>query len=315
MASLANGAQLALSLQTLDIRQLRRPALWGLAGVSAMALAAFATTTKTGHERIRLAVAHVHEISKPTDTKLVRPADEMEVRRIAEAVRLLAADRGPLLTRIATIEQGMENVTESVTLVATTARAVQQQQRETAAALSAITPPAAAPSTATQSAAAPPSADPNVPSPSAAARSAPTLPAAPPKDRLSAISGPDVEATASANIPAGTSRQTPQESQIQPPEPNTISVVEYGLDLGGASTVDGVRALWTTAQRRYASQLDGLHPILRLRERTRPAGVELRLVVGPITSATAAAKLCLAMSAVGATCQPTLFDGQRLALR
>jgi len=248
-----------------------------------MALAAFATTTKTGHERIKLAVAHAHEISKPTDTKSVRPADEMEVRRIAEAVRLLAADRGPLLTRIAAIEQGMENATESITLVATTARAVQQQQqqqRETVAALSAITPPAAAPSTATQSAAAPPSADPNVPSPSAAARSAPTLPAAPPKDRLS-----------------------------------TISVVEYGLDLGGASTVDGVRALWTTAQRRYASQLDGLHPILRLRERTRPAGVELRLVVGPITSATAAAKLCLAMSAVGATCQPTLFDGQRLALR
>jgi len=92
-------------------------------------------------------------------------------------------------------------------------------------------------------------------------------------------------------------------------------VVEYGLDLGGASTVDGVRALWTTAQRRYASQLDGLHPILRLRERTRSAGVELRLVVGPITSAPAAAKLCLAMSALGATCQPTLFDGQRLALR
>jgi len=134
------------------------------------------------------------------------------------------------------------------------------------------------------------------------------------------MSVPNVEATSSANIPAGMSRQAPQESQIQPPqiqspETNAISVAEYGLDLGGASTVDGVRALWTTAQRRYASQLDGLHPILRLRERTRPAGVELRLVVGPITSATAAAKLCLAMSAVGATCQPTLFDGQRLALR
>jgi len=290
-----------------------------------MALAAFAATTKTGHERIRLAVAHVHEISKPMDTKLVRPADEMEVRRIAESMRLLAADRGPLLTRIAAIEHGMENATESITVVATTARALQQQQqqqqqRETAAALSAITPPAAAPSTATQSAAAPPTVDPSVPSPSAAALSAPavsapTLPAAPPKDRLSAISGPDVEATSSANMPPGMSRQAPQESQIQPPETNAISVVEYGLDLGGASTVDGVRALWTTAQRRYASQLDGLHPILRLRERTRPAGVELRLVVGPITSATAAAKLCLAMSAVGATCQPTLFDGQRLALR
>ena len=129
------------------------------------------------------------------------------------------------------------------------------------------------------------------------------------------MSVPDVEATSSANMPAGTSRQAPQESQIQSPETNAISVAEYGLDLGGASTVDGVRALWTTAQRRYAAQLDGLHPILRLRERTRPAGVELRLVVGPITSATAAAKLCLAISAVGATCQPTLFDGQRLALR
>ncbi len=43
--------------------------------------------------------------------------------------------------------------------------------------------------------------------------------------------------------------------------------------------------------------------------------VELRLVVGPITNAGTAAKLCAALANAGLSCQPTTFDGQRLALR
>jgi len=293
--------------------------MWGLAGAGALAFAAYATSTKTGQERIRLAIAQIHEISKPANAKSARSPEEMELRRIAEDVRMLATDRAPLLARIATIEQGMENVTESLALVAAAARAA-QLQRESATTLSAVAPPTTTQPTAAHSPATLSAAAPSVTSPTATALSAPTLSAAPPKDRPSAMSVPDVEITSSANAPAGMSRQAPQESPLQPPqiqspETNAIDVTEYGLDLGGASTIEGVRALWATAQRRYAAHLDGLHPILRLRERTRPTGVELRLVVGPITSAMAAAKLCLAVSAIGATCQPTLFDGQRLALR
>jgi hypothetical protein len=43
--------------------------------------------------------------------------------------------------------------------------------------------------------------------------------------------------------------------------------------------------------------------------------VELRLVVGPLANAATAARLCAALANAGTTCQPTVFDGQRLAIR
>lgn len=90
---------------------------------------------------------------------------------------------------------------------------------------------------------------------------------------------------------------------------------EFGLDLGGALTLEGLRKLWANAQRRHGAQLDGLRPIVHLRERPRPNPPDLRLVAGPIANAAAAARLCSALAAAGALCQPAAFDGQRLAVR
>jgi hypothetical protein len=52
---------------------------------------------------------------------------------------------------------------------------------------------------------------------------------------------------------------------------------------------------------------------MTVRDHARPGGVELRLIVGPVANAAAAARLCTAM--VGAVCQPAVYEGQRLALR
>jgi len=41
----------------------------------------------------------------------------------------------------------------------------------------------------------------------------------------------------------------------------------------------------------------------------------LRLVVGPIAQPSAAKELCASLTPFGLFCQPTLYDGQRLALR
>jgi hypothetical protein len=40
----------------------------------------------------------------------------------------------------------------------------------------------------------------------------------------------------------------------------------------------------------------------------------LRLVVGPVADAEAAARLCMTLSAARRYCQPVAFEGQRLAL-
>jgi hypothetical protein len=87
---------------------------------------------------------------------------------------------------------------------------------------------------------------------------------------------------------------------------------EVGVDIGGAATVEALRALWTSAKTRAAPLLDKLRPVVVTRE-VRPGVVELRLVLGPVANAGAATRLCASLAATGRACRPTVFEGQRLA--
>jgi biotin carboxyl carrier protein len=95
-----------------------------------------------------------------------------------------------------------------------------------------------------------------------------------------------------------------------PPAP---SRPQFGLDLGSATTVEGLRLLWTNAKSKHGTALEGLRPVMTVRDHARPGGVELRLIAGPVPNAAAAARLCAAMA--GTVCQPAVYEGQRLALR
>ena len=99
----------------------------------------------------------------------------------------------------------------------------------------------------------------------------------------------------------------------EPAPPTTPSRAEFGIDLGASTTVEGLRVLWTNAKSRYGNVLEGLRPVMLVRDHARPGGVELRLIAGPVTNAAAAARLCNSM--IGAVCQPAVYEGQRLALR
>jgi hypothetical protein len=130
------------------------------------------------------------------------------------------------------------------------------------------------------------------------ARAAATPPSAPPSPQpLPAVAPPEI-------APA-----------VTPPTPAEPGRPEFGIDLGGAVSVAGLRAIWTAARTRHGALLDGLRPVIAIRETGRPGGVELRLVAGPLGNAAAAARLCSAIAGTGTLCQPSLFDGQRLALR
>ena len=89
---------------------------------------------------------------------------------------------------------------------------------------------------------------------------------------------------------------------------------QFGIDIGGAPTLAGLRSAWDRASRNHAVLLDGLRPLIAVRD-GRAGQVELRLVVGPIGNAAAAARLCAALAGAGLSCQPTMFEGQRLAVR
>ncbi|MBM3529521.1 MAG: hypothetical protein FJX62_15635 [Alphaproteobacteria bacterium] len=144
----------------------------------------------------------------------------------------------------------------------------------------------------------PPSPTPADPQPAVAAPD--SVPAPPP------ATSPAAPAAAVA-IPAP-SRETPQPADATAP-------AEFGIDIGRAATVEGLRALWTSARSRHAAQLEGLRPVVFVQEGDRRGRNELRLLAGPIASAAAAARLCAAISAAGAACRPVVWDNQRLALK
>ena len=121
----------------------------------------------------------------------------------------------------------------------------------------------------------------------------------PPAQALPAITPPEIAPAAAPQVPT---------------EP-TPSRPEFGIDLGGAANIERLRALWAAAKTRHGGLLDGLRPIMAIRETGRPGSVELRLVVGPLGNAAAAARLCSVIAGTGSLCQPAMFDGQRLVLR
>ena len=91
---------------------------------------------------------------------------------------------------------------------------------------------------------------------------------------------------------------------------------EFGVDLGGANSVAGLRALWRglLKTRAYAPVVE-LRPIIVIKEGANGLGLQLRLVAGPLRDAGAAAKICAVLSENNRRCETTIFDGQRLTMK
>jgi hypothetical protein len=90
--------------------------------------------------------------------------------------------------------------------------------------------------------------------------------------------------------------------------------MEYGVDIGSAVSIQALRARWAGIRSAHPHLFDGLAPTISLSEMPPSNRPELRLVVGPLVSADAAAKLCTTLGRFRLSCQPTIFAGRRLAL-
>ncbi len=94
-----------------------------------------------------------------------------------------------------------------------------------------------------------------------------------------------------------------------------VQRTEFGVDVGGANSLPGLRALWRgLLKSRSNAALTTLRPIIVIREGSNGLGMQLRLVAGPISDAAAAAKICAAMIENDRPCATTVFEGQRLAV-
>ena len=93
------------------------------------------------------------------------------------------------------------------------------------------------------------------------------------------------------------------------------SRTEFGVDVGGANSIPGLRALWRgLIKSRSNAALAKLRPIIVIKENNNGLGMQLRLVAGPINDAAAAAKICASLTVSDRGCSTAVFEGQRLAL-
>jgi hypothetical protein len=145
---------------------------------------------------------------------------------------------------------------------------------------------------------------------------APPAPApmmAPAASAPSPVASPAPEVVASK--PAADKLAVAEPAPSAPP-PLAVRHTEFGVDVGGANSVGGLRALWRgLLKSRSNTQLAALQPVIVVKERDNGLGMQLRLVAGPLGDAAAAARICAKMAENERPCETTVFDGQRLAMK
>ncbi len=309
-----------------DRRTVWRLGSWGVASVGAIVLALLANQSSIGLRREQVAAADLLRQSQQLAT--AARENQNEARRLASAVDTLNGDRDRLYTRVTVLEQGLDSVTGAISRQNTTGPSA-------AAELPSIPQgPSPAPSVAAVTTTQASAAD----KPQAAVEPGPVNVSSIPKDLATAVplmasksllAPPDsaavkliepearikpVVAQAIPEVVAATSLADDIEPDVAAGPKLAVQRTEFGVDIGGANSVAGLRALWRGLLKSEKA-LAALRPIIVVRENHSGLGMQLRLVAGPLGDAAAAARICAGLVENDRKCETTLFDGQRLAVR
>lgn len=218
----------------------------------------------------------------PVQQVVVNPQSEREINRLNDAVRVLASERDRLATRLEQLERSVGDITASIP----------KQKAPPPPAVDEVPEPPTAPPVQVIN---PPNPEPR------------------PQGHNQILPPQKTKQTSTSVVPAA----PPAANDTTPvPDSDTNTTrTEFAVDLGGEKTVDGLRARWATLRGNHGSTLDGLRPVISIKEGSKAGTVELRLVAGPIPNAAAAARVCARLQTNNVPCIPTVFDGQRLSLR
>jgi hypothetical protein len=116
--------------------------------------------------------------------------------------------------------------------------------------------------------------------------------------------------------PAPTVAPVEAVTRAVPALPEVVAIrTEFAVDLGAEASVERLRTLWNATRATHSAALEGLRPLIRVRDGQKPGAVELRLLAGPLANAAAAARICAALAASKAPCKTAVFEGQRLTPR
>jgi hypothetical protein len=300
------------------MRHLWRMTVWGGTAAGALFVAILASRSQVGTERI----AGVFSGRSDRTQVAARPFDAQaeegrlaEERRLSDAVRGLSAENKELKSRLAAVERNVDDITGSV------ARQIEAIKKTDMAPVPDRSPPVAAAPQSRAVLGAPQPAASVPPQESHAVIAAPAPPPlAPPAASAPAVSLPPVSL---APAPAQTAAVEPLQSRPATPAPAAApadaaapaATLKYGVEIGNAVSIEVLRAHWLGIHSAHGKLFEGLKPVVMLRGMSHAGRIELRLVVGPLASAEAAAKLCTALAPYRLPCQPTLFSGQHIALQ
>jgi hypothetical protein len=260
-------------------QHLWRMTLWGTTAAGALLVAVLTTYGDTGSQRMATLLSEPGK--RQVAAQLFDP--QAETRKLAEAVRGLTIENGQLETRLSAIEQNVDDVTGSIT------RQIDEVKKQAANTWPADAKPGPITPAIVASIISPP-----VETPFGAPL--PPPPPAPP--------------TSSATQSQGDTTGDTTGSIAKPAKPN-----EYGVDVGGALSVDTLRARWLGIRSAHRHLFEGLTPTVELHQVPKSNRVELRLVVGPLDNSEAAAELCAALAPYRLLCQPAPFDSSHIALQ
>lgn len=332
----------------LDRRSLWRIGSWGFAAVGAIIVALLANQSSMGLRREQIATDDLAR-----QAQLIRSAardSQNETKRLASAVDTLNSDRDRLYSRVTVLEQGLDSVTGAIkrqntaaaspvapAAPATSEPAVAVQNPSPAPAIAPVAATAATTTVATtvekaRAAAAEPapaavaSVGPGASNTPAAAPAMPLMASksimAPPDPAAAKLIEPEMPPSVimAAPIPEVVAAAASSADNVAADAPHApklaVQRTEFGVDVGGANSVNGLRALWRgLLKSRANAPLTALRPIIVIKESSSGLGMQLRLVAGPLGDAAAAAKICATLIENDRTCETTIFDGQRLAMK
>jgi hypothetical protein len=266
---------------------------WATAAAVALTVAALASLSPAGSQRIGTAVASLTgDENRPVQLASRRTDMENDRRSLNEALRLLASDRDRLMARVNSIERNLDDITGSIK-----SQLGERPTPDTGSLQEGANGHESLPAIAGDRPAKPAdlpdwlaNAPEPWPSPSSAMEFAPAPPSTEP--------APSVRVSA---LPA----------DAQGTAPTVVSRTEFGVDLGSGSDLNEVRNLWNVAKARHGRIFGNLRPIV-VRRHDRAGNPEYRLVIGPLSNASAAAKLCATLGAADIMCSTRPYQGERL---
>lgn len=302
-----------------DGRSMWRLASWGAGSVAALVVAILATRSPAAINRDQTAAAELARQSQ--QVQWIAKESQNKARELAAAVEVLNADRDRLYTRVTVLEQGLDSVTGALSRQpepATTTTAQPTKPSDSGATQVIPTPSAEAdpigPPRPAETRAAETKAEPPAPLPKIAPV-ATVAPATQPSPAKPTEQKAETPAADQSPPPAVTASIPPDPATSDLPSAGVVRRTQFGVDLGTAKSIEGLRAVWRGAIKTNAQHLASLQPIIVVKERTDGLGMQLRLVAGPLEDAAEAAKICAGLlTESNRACETSIYEGQRLNL-